>query len=286
MKNLTKLALALVALVVLGTACAEHPGFKKDKQGFYYKFHVQNKKEMQPQLHDVVEMTYTLRTSDSILIDNVPLYEMIIESLFEGDIYAAIQKMHLGDSATFIMDGDTFFHYFMGQPFPFDNKNLYFDLKLNNIIPKEEFERQQIDQQQQYEEMMEDFRLSEDDLINEYLETNNIKVKPTASGLYFIQTTKGTGKPIKAGSRVAIHYTGKFLDGTVFDSSDGGEPIEIPVGQGYVIPGWEEALLMMRGGDRATVLIPSRLGYGSRGAGYVIPPYTPLVFDMEVVSVE
>jgi FKBP-type peptidyl-prolyl cis-trans isomerase len=195
--------------------------------------------------------------------------------------------MHLGDSATFILDGDTFYHHFMGQPFPFENKNLYFDLKLLNIIPKEEYERQQMEQQQQYENMLEEFRLSEDGLISDYLETKNITAKPTASGLYFVRTKSGTGKQIQTGSTVAIHYTGRFLDGSVFDNSlENGEPIEIPVGQGYVIPGWEEALLLMRGGDKATVLIPSRLAYGSRGAGYIIPPYTPLVFDMEVVSVK
>jgi FKBP-type peptidyl-prolyl cis-trans isomerase len=287
MKNLTKLFLVLVAVMALGTACSKYPGFKKDKEGLYYKFHVLNKKEIQPQEGDVVELTYSFRVTDSVLVENAPYYDRMMDSVFKGDIYSAIRKMHLGDSATFIMNGDTFFHYFFGQPFPFERKEFYCDLKLNKITPFEEYENIQTERAQQYEAMVEELRLSEDGLINDYISENNIKVKPTANGLYFMKKESGKGKAVTTGSKVAVHYTGKLLDGTVFDSSvEYGTPIELVVGQGSVIPGWEEALMLMRGGDKATVLIPSKLAYGGRGAGYVILPYTPLLFDMEVVSVE
>jgi FKBP-type peptidyl-prolyl cis-trans isomerase len=297
MKNVTKLMIALVVLVALGTACSKYPGFKKDKQeGFYYKFYIENKKEVRPEIGDIVEFTYTFRTKDSILVENVFWDDMIRESVYPGDIYAALRRMHLGDSATFILDGDTFFQYSAGQPFPFEGNELYLDIKLHSIISEEEFERRYMEQLQQEEAMMEDLRLLEDDLINEYIQRNNIKVKPTANGLFLVKNITGTGKPIKDGSRVAIHYTGKFLDGTVFDSSvEYGMPIELIVGVDRFIQGWEEALLLMRGGDKVTVLIPSHLAYGARGIKdprdpggqeYIIPPYSPLVFDMEVVSVE
>ena len=279
--------IAFVAIAMLGTACSKYPGFKKDKTGLYYKFYVTNKKEVKPENGDIVELTYTLRTADTVLLDNTPIYEMIIESLFAGDVYDALRMMHLGDSATFIMNGDTFFHYFWGQPFPYEKKELYFDIKLNNITPKEEYEAQKAAQTQQYEAMIEELRDNEEGLINDYLENNKIKVKPTENGLYLIKNVAGKGKAIKNGSKVKVHYTGKLLDGTVFDSSvERGEPIELTVGSGQVIPGWEEALLLMKGGDKTTVLIPSKMAYGSRGAGYVIQPYTPLLFEMEVVSVE
>jgi len=287
MKKITKLTLALVALMALGTACSKYPGFKKDESGLYYKFYVQNKDAVQPQMDDVVEVIYGFRIQDSVLIENAPLRDMIVESLYPGDIYDALRKLHLGDSATFIMNGDTFYHYFMGQPFPFDKKELYFDVKLTNIIPKEEFEKQQAEQMRQREAMVEEFRLSEDSLINDYIKTNCIKVKPTKSGLYLMKTVSGNGKAIVKDSKIKVHYTGKLLDGTVFDSSvERGAPIDLVAGQGSVIPGWEEALLLMKEGDRATVLIPSKLAYGSRGAGYTIMPYTPLLFDMEIVEVE
>jgi FKBP-type peptidyl-prolyl cis-trans isomerase len=287
MKKTTKLLIALVAFAALGVACSKYPGFKKDKTGFYYKYYIQNPDEVQPQNGDVVELTYTLRTKDSVLVDNVPLYDMIIESLFEGDIYDALRTMHLGDSATFIMNGDTFFHYFWVQTFQFEKKELYFDIKLNDITPKEEYEKQKAMQALEYETMIEEFRMAEEGLINDYIEKNKIKVKPTENGLYFMKQVSGKGATVEIGSKVNVHYIGKLLDGTVFDSSvERGEPIELRVGAGQVIPGWEEALLLMKEGDKAAVLIPSKMAYGSRGAGYVIQPYTPLLFEMEVVSVE
>jgi len=287
MKKLTQLTIALVALIALGTACSEHRGFKKDKQGFYYKFYEKNKNEAQPQVGDIVELTYTLRTSDSILVDNVPMHEEIIESIYTGDIYAALRMMHLGDSATFILNGDTFFHYFMRQPFRFEKKDLYFDLKLHKITSPEKFEQIQMEQRRRYEAMIEELRLEEDDLINNYISDNNIKTKPTNSGLYLIKTANGSGKAIKNGSKVAVHYTGKFIDGTVFDSStERGIPLEFTVGEERFIAGWDEAILLLRGGDRATALLPSKLAYGARGLDYAIPPYTPIIFDLEVVSVQ
>jgi len=285
MKNVTKFMIAFVALAVLGTACSKHPGFKKDKEGFYYKFHVLNKKEAQPQIGELVEMTFTLRTSDSVFIDKEPIMEKIVESLYPGDIYAAVQKMHLGDSATFILDGENYFKHFMGLPWEFENNNLYVDFKLNKIYSKEEYEQMRAEQLQRYEAMLEEYRVMEDSLITDYISKH--KATSTDKGIYFISKKPGKGKEVKPGAKVKVHYTGMFIDGTVFDSSvTRGEPIELTVGQGRVIPGWENALMMMRGGDKATILIPSESAYGSAGVEYFIPPYTPLIFEMEIVSVE
>lgn len=287
MKNVTKLMIALVALVIVVTSCSEYPGFKKDKSGYYYKFYVENKDEIQPQIGDIVEMTYTLRIKDSVFVENAPLYDQIIESIYKGDIYAAMQRMHVGDSATFIMNADSFFHYFQGQPYLPEDKALYFDMKLISVTPKADYEIQQAEQQRQIEMMIEENRLAEDSLINDYVKQKKIKVSPTADGLYIIKMKTGTGAKVVADSKVKVHYTGKFVDGRVFDSSiERGEPIELTVGKQQVIPGWELTLLQMRAGDKVTVIIPSKKGYGSQGSRGGIPPYTPLVFEMEVMSVE
>lgn len=111
-------------------------------------------------------------------------------------------------------------------------------------------------------------------------------MQKTASGLYYKITTHGTGKAPKAGDAVAVHYAGKLIDGTEFDSSyKRGEPIEFPVGMGRVIKGWDEGIMMLKQGDKATFLIPPALGYGPQGAGGVIPPNAWLVFDVELVKV-
>ena len=83
-----------------------------------------------------------------------------------------------------------------------------------------------------------------------------------------------------------VHYTGYLLDGKKFDSSlDRGEPFEFTLGQGQVIQGWDEAVAMMRVGGKAKLIIPSKIGYGARGAGADIPPYASLIFEVELLEI-
>ena len=113
----------------------------------------------------------------------------------------------------------------------------------------------------------------------------------TASGLRIIDTAPGTGPEPKAGQTVSVNYTGwLYVDGkkgSKFDSSyDRGQPIEFPIGQGRVIPGWDEGVGTMHVGGKRTLIIPPNLAYGNRGAGGVIPPGATLIFDVELVKVQ
>ena len=109
----------------------------------------------------------------------------------------------------------------------------------------------------------------------------------TESGLRYKMIQKGTGKKAENGKIVAVHYTGQLEDGKVFDSSiPRKKPIEFPLGQGNVIEGWDEGIALLQVGDKARFVIPSHLGYGSRGAGGAIPPNATLIFDVELVDVK
>ena len=109
----------------------------------------------------------------------------------------------------------------------------------------------------------------------------------TASGLEYIEVEAGTGTQSEAGKTVSVHYTGKFQDGKVFDSSiPRGEPITFRLGVGQVIKGWDEGIALMKVGGKAQLVIPPALGYGERGAGGAIPPNATLVFDVELVAVK
>ncbi len=110
----------------------------------------------------------------------------------------------------------------------------------------------------------------------------------TTSGLlYKITKSNPEGKAPKAGDMVSVHYAGKLTNGQEFDNSfKRGEPIEIPIGVGQVIKGWDEGIQLLKEGEAATLLIPSELGYGTRGAGGVIPPNAWLIFDVELVKVK
>ncbi|MBL4887801.1 MAG: peptidylprolyl isomerase [Flavobacteriaceae bacterium] len=109
----------------------------------------------------------------------------------------------------------------------------------------------------------------------------------TESGLRYKIIQKGDGVKAEKGQTVAVHYKGMFADGGTFDSSyDRGKPIEFPIGQGQVIKGWDEGILLLNTGDKARFVIPSHLAYGEAGTGGVIPPNATLVFDVELMSVK
>ncbi len=110
------------------------------------------------------------------------------------------------------------------------------------------------------------------------------KVQTTPSGLTYVVVREGEGPTPPRGTRIQAHYTGKFLDGKVFDSSvRRGRPFAFNVGQGRVIKGWDEALLDMRKGEKRILVVPSHLAYGARGYPPVIPPNATLVFEVELV---
>ena len=108
----------------------------------------------------------------------------------------------------------------------------------------------------------------------------------TESGLRYKILQKGDGKKAEKGNTVSVHYKGQLADGTVFDSSyKRNSPLDFQVGVGQVIPGWDEGICLLNVGDKARLVIPGDLAYGSAGAGGVIPPDATLVFDVELMGV-
>lgn len=109
----------------------------------------------------------------------------------------------------------------------------------------------------------------------------------TASGLEYEDIKEGTGATPKTGQTAIVHYVGTLTNGTKFDSSrDRGEPFSFPLGMGRVIKGWDEGVSTMQVGGIRKLTIPPELGYGSRGAGGVIPPNATLVFEVELLDVK
>lgn len=110
------------------------------------------------------------------------------------------------------------------------------------------------------------------------------EVKTTASGLQYVVVKEGEGAQPAAEDEVTVHYTGKLLNGTVFDSSvNRGEPATFPLNR--VIPGWTEGVQLMKEGAKYTFFIPSDLAYGAGGVPNAIPPHSTLIFDVELIKV-
>lgn len=197
-----------------------------------------------------------------------------------------VAKMTKGGKATLIVPSSIAFgaQGRGGMIMPYTT--LVYDVEIVDIMSKAAWDKEQELKKKEAEAKVEASKVQETAKLNQYLKANNITVKPTVSGLYYIEKTKGTGIRAAAGKKVKVHYTGTLLDGTKFDSSrDRNEPFEFVLGQGQVIKGWDEGISMMNVGGKATLVIPSRLAYGERDMG-TIPPYSALVFDVELLEVK
>jgi len=187
----------------------------------------------------------------------------VISGLQEG-----ISLMHLGDKATLLIPSGLAFGSAGNAPAVPANTIVRFDVEVIDL----------------------NYAATDDAIIKNYLTANNITgAQKQTSGLYYVPTTtNAAGTPAVAGKSVSVLYTGRLLNGTVFDASSqrNNVPITFTLGAGQVIPGWDEGIALMRKGEKATLLIPSALGYGPAGAGTTIPGNSVLRFEVELTDVK
>lgn len=282
----------ILGLLIFGVFAAflsscDDGGFKTTDTGLKYKFHLSNSEGRIPVEGDIIEVNMSYETPDTVLFDSrkmpQPLVMRMDKSIFVGDLFEGIYMMHEGDSATFMLNTDSVFLKLFRQPktpAEFDSlEYLTFNITLLSVKSADEMKAEK-------DAEIELARDEEGKIMAAYLAENNITVEPTATGLVFVETKEGNGKKPQAGDKVKVHYSGYLLDGTKFDSSvDRGTPFEFDLGQGRVIKGWDEGIAMMSIGGKATLIIPSEIGYGARGAGGTIGPYATLKFDVELLGI-
>ena len=281
--------LAMLTIGIMG-ACNEksaYPGYEKSTNGLYYQFFTQNA-GAQPQVGELMEVILGCTVNDTAVV--VPVTENIMqlmESQFPGDLFEGMAMMHKGDSASFIVNIDSTFKYLLGQP------KLPEQYKLKDFYPESEYARRFAENVRkmnaeraallQNDHPEETAKAAKE--LADYLAKNKIVAEPTATGLYYVMTQEGNGEKPEVGKPVKMHYTGKLLNGTVFDSSvERGEPFVFPLGVGQVIPGWDEGVQLMSKGEKGVLYIPYYLAYGDRPAGDKIPAYSNLMFEVELVD--
>ncbi len=198
----------------------------------------------------------------------------------------AIAKMKAGGKATVVVPAKLAFGEQGVQGYIPPFSPVVFEIYIKSVISADEMNAKKEQEAKEAEEAAKKLETEEQAKIDTYVKANNVKATPTASGLIFIDVLPGQGEPAMPGMKVKVHYTGYLLNGKKFDSSlDRGEPFEFTLGQGQVIPGWDEGVAMMRVGGKSKMIIPSKIAYGARGAGANIPPFSPLVFEVELLEV-
>ncbi len=282
-----KINLILIVILLFSiSSCVTTRRVKTTKTGIKYKFVEKNKKAKQPQIDDFIFLDIDYLINDSLLFEskvlNSDLKINFIAPIYEGDVNEGLALMHEGDSLIFWVDAKNFYDKNMGSVPDFikEADKIEFRVRMNKVLSPEEDKNQSDNKNKTLKE-------EEDSKLQAYLSENKITTKPTESGLYFIETEQGRGVRATKGKTVVVHYTGYFLDGTKFDSSkDRNQPFEFELGAGRVIKGWDEGIAMMDVGDKVTLIIPSKLAYGERGAGKSIPPFSTIIFDVELLKIK
>jgi len=162
---------------------------------------------------------------------------------------------------------------------------IIYEVQLEKIRSVEEVRKERAAKKKAREAELDSLKAIEPELISKYITENKIEQKPTETGLYIIPLYEGKGRKPVNGDKVEIHYSLFTLEGKKIDSSyDSDKPIDVTLGQGQVIKAWEEAILQIKEGGKARLIVPSSLAYG-KGQKGEIGPYTPLIFDIEVVKI-
>ncbi|RVT98361.1 peptidylprolyl isomerase [Mucilaginibacter limnophilus] len=251
-------------------------------------------------IDDIISFNIIQRTEkDSVLFSSYqmgrPIQLRIKPSQNVMDLMDVFVQMSAGDSAMVKIPTDSIFKGRESERPPFITKGS----QIVTLIKMEKVQSMATFMAERNAEL-EKLKAAEAAEAGEYIITNKLKPVTTASGLKYIITAPSAKAKPKAGDTVLVNYVGRTLDDKVFDSSIESEaqkaglsqpgreykPIEVILGQNGVIKGWEEGLLLLGEGAKAKLIIPSQLGYGDRGAGQAIKPYSTLVFDVELVKIK
>lgn len=263
----------VAALGLIMASCGTGP--KKTPGGVEYIIH-KSGSGAQLKLGDTILLNVVQRLNDSILGTSrernggMPVPALISKPMMKYDLMEGLAMLHEGDSATFIIPIDS-----LPEPRPpFGKKGDKIKVTFTVVGKFSAAKQEETDAK----------------IIKDYLTKNNLTATPE-NGVYIAVKQEGTGAQPQAGDTVSVYYTGKLLDGKVFDSNmdtsrpGPHEPIKFAVGRGFVIKGWDNGISSLKKGTKATLVIPSGLAYGLQG-NQGIPANSVLVFDVELVDVK
>lgn len=273
------------------TTQTDNTGFTLDPNGLEYKLITAGTGSRTAQVGDFADMHVIFKIGDTVMINtyemnnNQAVTQQLQTPTMKGDLMEGLIKMKAGDSMVFRILMDTLAAR-ANQPKPQWAKPgdyATWEVKMVSVKSKEEMEKATAQQEGAQKAI-------DDKKIQDYFKAKGIKnAKKTASGLYYVIHTPGTGANPKAGQNVTVNYTGQNLDGEKFDSNTDPafghtEPFSFNLGKGGVIKGWDEGVALMKKGTKATFYLPSPLGYGERGSGPKIPGNAILIFDIELLD--
>lgn len=286
-KPLVLQIMTCVVMVCLTAGCGEKKPLDGDSSGIEMKI-LEKGKGRQVNVGDFMRLHLSYKSpAGKTLFDSRDLGDdFVLEAakpFYTGSIEEGFLMLHEGDSARFFVSADSIYKYTFGEQLPPSLKpgdKLQIDLRLMKLYDTASFaEENERSKLQQIE--------TESRAVEIYLLNNALPVQAVKPGVYYFELKKGGGSKPVSGDSVFIRYTGRFLSGEVFDGSyqSGNTLLSYRLGNGERLIEWERAVSTMREGSVARLVLCSPNAYGRSGSG-VIPPNTPLVYDIELVRIK
>jgi FKBP-type peptidyl-prolyl cis-trans isomerase len=280
----------------LSTESPTIPNFSITSSGLHYKIIKEGIGKKLPTTGGYITFWFQIFTENDSLIDNQfenaePVALETPKALYRPSIEEGLLLLKEGDSALFLLNADSLFLNTFHQQRPTFLKpesTIKLVVKMDKVYSKYYVDSVRVEQQKlaaKQRAAITDVDVKDSIEIQKYLKINNLKAEITSSGVYVVilSSDPQNKRKLQISENVEVAYIGTLLvEGTEFDRSRQGDYFKFTLGVGQVIKGWDEGLQKLKHGDKAIILIPSRLAYGSRGAGGSIPPNAPLVFEVEI----
>jgi FKBP-type peptidyl-prolyl cis-trans isomerase FkpA len=279
-----------VILAVICFSChrnSKYPGFTELGNGTWYRLHKIGENSVKPHPGDYITVNLAYTTmNDSIFFRGTRKLQADTP-LYKGSVDECFALLAEGDSATFILGADDFFSKTLKTSLPGfipAGGSVKINAGMRNIQTREDYDREK----EAFLTWIEDFGDYEKVVLKQFISSEKPGISPLPSGIYYVNLRPGKGKKVELGDTLTINYEGRFLNGKFFDSTvKRHQPFQFVYGTEWqVIKGLEEAIGMMREGERSLFILPSELGFGNAGSSTgVIPPFTSLIFEVEILKV-
>mgnify|MGYP000676884402 CR=1 FL=1 len=282
--HLEKIVKFFLCFALIFASCGKN-NFERTGDGLLYRF-IERKNGRNARVGELMKMHLRYRDAkgkelyDSGELGNDFIVQLSLPT-FIGGLEEGFSMMGEGDSAVFSVPADSVFEKTFHQTLPPSvNKGdfLTFEVRLFKVLTAEEYRKEKGN-------VKVTVSVEEQGAIESYLIENDLRVEPSRPGVYYIELKTGSGTTPVHGDSVEIRYTGRFLNGEVFDGSEkAGENLRYRLGDGMHLPAWEDAVSTMKVGGISRLILSSENAFGKKGFGPV-PPSTTVIYDIELINV-
>jgi len=283
-----KLFTSFIVIVFIISACNRYPGYRKLTPEIYYSLIQFGDKGKKTFSGDFVTIHFEYRTcNDSVFFSGIRKVK-VNEPSDDASVDHCFLKMNQNDSASFIIPAIKFFSGTLNRSLP-DFISAGDMMKLNIRMLEIQSEKDFQSEKQLFLTWSAELSEYESVILKKFLKEEKPGISAKPEGFYIINLNKGNDRKINKGDHIWVHYEGKFLNGKYFDGTyRSRDPVDFIYGTEFVlISGLEQALAYMSEGEKAMIILPSSLAFGEKGDNFgIIPPYTSLVYTLEVIKME